>query len=424
MLLNVAGELLSVIVPVYNTDKYLNECMESIINQTYKNMEIILVDDGSDDDSGKICDEYAKKDIRIKVIHQKNNGAVLARMYALKIAKGRYVTFVDSDDFIALDLFENLMQPLIDNKDVDISMSPITVYESGKYIFYYEKNIPTKINNYVAGRLIYGRKYAGWSLYAKIYKTKLFKNIRISNVTNAYGEDIEFNWKLLKKAKKVYYIPFSGYYYRQNSKSMMHKEISLARFGIFERLVNAFLDKEVKDYKLKTIIGESACNAGIKLINDYLKIKSDYYSIKGYQKLLRKIFFMCYKNLTLSEVKLCKMALFKGYKLHNSIKKKTNNIINVYMQLREISKNIFIYGAGLIGKDIASFLDVSDLAYIGFVVSKKNDKEMVFSLDEIQKKYKDDCAFLLAMNEKNTEEVKKQLKGNNYLCVGEYSIYY
>ena len=92
--------VISVIVPVYNAEKYIRACLDSIVNQTYKNLEIILVDDGSTDGSGAICDEYADKDVRIKVIHSTNKGVTAARINAFKTSSGDYITFVDTDDFL------------------------------------------------------------------------------------------------------------------------------------------------------------------------------------------------------------------------------------------------------------------------------------------------------------------------------------
>ena len=105
-------ELISIIVPIYNVEKYIHKCIESIINQTYKNLEIILVDDGSPDNCGNICEEYAKNDSRIKVIHKENNGLSSARNAGLEICKGDYIGFVDSDDYIELNMYEVLINAL------------------------------------------------------------------------------------------------------------------------------------------------------------------------------------------------------------------------------------------------------------------------------------------------------------------------
>ena len=112
-------ELISVIVPVYNVESYIAECIESIQNQTYMNLEIILVNDGSTDASGDICDQYAAYDERIKVIHQENGGLSAARNTGIEAANGDYISFVDSDDYIRLTLFEDMLQ-LLKEYDLDI----------------------------------------------------------------------------------------------------------------------------------------------------------------------------------------------------------------------------------------------------------------------------------------------------------------
>lgn len=103
------GPLLSIIIPIYNVEKYLKQCIDSVRNQTYQNLEIILVDDGASDDSGAICDEYASTDRRIKVIHKINAGQAEARNTGLEVATGDYITFVDSDDWLDLNLYESIM---------------------------------------------------------------------------------------------------------------------------------------------------------------------------------------------------------------------------------------------------------------------------------------------------------------------------
>ena len=114
--------LITVIVPVYNVEKYINRCIESIINQTYKNLEILFVDDGTPDNSAKICQDYADKDSRITVLHKKNGGLSDARNFALDVMKGEFVTFIDSDDYVSIYYIENLYNSLSkDNADMSIS---------------------------------------------------------------------------------------------------------------------------------------------------------------------------------------------------------------------------------------------------------------------------------------------------------------
>ncbi len=108
-------EKISIIVPIYNVDKYLKRCLDSIINQTYKNIEILLIDDGSPDDCGAICDEYAKKDKRIKVIHKKNGGLSDARNYGIEASRGDYIMFIDSDDYISKNMCKILLKNALEN---------------------------------------------------------------------------------------------------------------------------------------------------------------------------------------------------------------------------------------------------------------------------------------------------------------------
>ena len=129
-------ERISVIVPIYNTEKYLARCIESILCQTYTNLEIILVDDGSTDKSGDICDFYARKDNRVKVVHKKNGGLSDARNYGLKYATGEYISFVDSDDYITENLYTDLL-PYMEQKYDMIKFKIAKVDEQGNVL---EKN--------------------------------------------------------------------------------------------------------------------------------------------------------------------------------------------------------------------------------------------------------------------------------------------
>ena len=132
-------KLISIIVPVYNSEKYLEKCISSILNQTYKNIEIIIVDDGSKDKSVEICDNFSKNNKNIKVFHKKNEGVSIARNYGISKAKGDYILFIDSDDTIAKEMIYSLYNNLVDN-DADISMcNIIRIDENGEYVDEFNK---------------------------------------------------------------------------------------------------------------------------------------------------------------------------------------------------------------------------------------------------------------------------------------------
>ena len=224
------SDLISVIVPVYNVEDYLDRCINSIINQTYNNLEIILVDDGSTDSSGKMCDDYALKDDRIKVLHKENGGVSSARNAGLDIASGDYIGFVDSDDYIACDMYETLFENAIIN-DADISMCQIQKqYLNGNYSHPVEhENCMLDKYEIMSGFFEEGFiKDIMYSVYDKIYKQELLENIRFKEYY--MGEDILFSFQTIIKAQKAYYDNKIGYYYILRENSAMTSNFSVKRF--------------------------------------------------------------------------------------------------------------------------------------------------------------------------------------------------
>lgn len=222
-------DLITIVVPVYKVEQYLEKCINSIINQTYENLEIILVDDGSPDNCGKMCDEYAEKDTRIKVLHKKNGGLSDARNAGIEIAKGRYISFVDSDDYITEDYVEFLYNLLLDN-EVKVSICSHTViYDTGLTL---EKAtneynvIPAKT---AIERILYdeGLDTSAW---AKLYETALFKDIKYPK--GKLFEDSATTCKILSLCDKVAIGSESKYFYliRNNSitkTSFSHNKMDL-----------------------------------------------------------------------------------------------------------------------------------------------------------------------------------------------------
>ena len=213
--------LISVIVPVYKVERYLSRCIESVLQQTYKNFELILVDDGSPDNCGLICDEYAKVDNRIKTIHKANGGVSSARNRGIEVSKGEFIYFIDSDDWIpnnSLQLHVNAMQTnsveltiaSSEHRSLKITVGPF----KNELIDLYDENLDLN------GILLKG--YAPWNiLYSKEIIQK--NNIRFSEGMK-YGEDTLFVREYLKYTKKIYTSSDIGYYYnRLNEKAATTK---------------------------------------------------------------------------------------------------------------------------------------------------------------------------------------------------------
>lgn len=205
--------LISVIVPIYNVEKYLNRCIDSILNQTYKNLEVILVDDGSTDNSINIIKSY--NDDRIKIYSKKNGGLSDARNYGLDKANGNYVSFIDSDDFIELDMFEKMVQHLID-RDVDIVVCDMKyLYDDGSTSF-------ASGGNFVCGNVLENPDLILMNNSAcnKLYKIEMFNDIKFPK--GKYYEDLATIPILLYKAKKIIKIDEPFYIYFQRKGSIAH----------------------------------------------------------------------------------------------------------------------------------------------------------------------------------------------------------
>ena len=243
----------SVIVPVYNVEKYLVKCLDSIINQTYKDIEIILVDDGSTDNSGKICDKYALKDERIYVIHNSNSGVSYARNCGINKAKGKYILFIDSDDFIDKNYVQELMFP-IQREDYDLVICNVND-------FYIDKNINECRN--IKEELLIGNFFDDyWYLInllrvpvVKLYKTDIIKTYNILFPENIVsGEDQIFNFKYYNFVRKYKFINKALYNYFHRENNSLSKIRTLKTFEMLKEklyIERDFLEtKKVKNREL------------------------------------------------------------------------------------------------------------------------------------------------------------------------------
>lgn len=223
-------ELISVIVPVYNVEKYIEECINSILCQTYQNFELILVDDGSKDRSGEICDEYANKDERIIVIHKENEGLSKTRNKGIEIAKGEYISFIDSDDYVEKDFLEVLYKLIKENNALVAQCGYVTTGENRQ-----EDN---SIQIYTGKQMIVDIYTILWIpntvVWNKLYKTELVKNNKFKE--SKIHEDEFFSWKIFYKVDKVPVTKRQLYNYRKVEQSITNKKYSIERLSYIEAL--------------------------------------------------------------------------------------------------------------------------------------------------------------------------------------------
>lgn len=250
-------ELISIIVPIYNVEKYIHRCVDSIINQTYKNIEIILVDDGSLDNSGTICNEYKKRDKRINVIHKNNGGLGFARNSGLDIASGKYVTFIDGDDYIGSAHIEK-MYTLIKETNSDTCIGGHTRMYSNREEKrlnvcsgnIYRNNVKEQILPRMCGANVYGKDYIEMSVCMVLFSNEIIQNnnLRFVSEREYISEDLVFDFEYYPLAKSVVISDIVDYYYCDNAGSLTTKYRG-------DRFQN-----QIKLYKL---LSEKADNLGI-----------------------------------------------------------------------------------------------------------------------------------------------------------------
>ena len=244
-------ELISVVVPVYNTKVYIALSIESILAQTYPHLELILIDDGSVDGSGHICDQYAAKDPRVKVIHQNNRGVSHARNVGLNEASGEYIAFVDADDSIAPVYLESLHR-LLKDKDAEIAVCDVEyVFESKKDLDirpYQTDEFEVVSGSEAAQRMLY-QKVINSGPFAKLFRRELFKFIAFSEDI-AIGEDLEVNYKLFLKSNKVAINLSKNYFYLQRAGSAMQSSFSIKRRDSIKVLKELLTNAKLKQPEL------------------------------------------------------------------------------------------------------------------------------------------------------------------------------
>lgn len=240
--------LFSIIVPVYNVEKYINKCVNSILEQTFTDFEIILVDDGSPDNCPAICDEYAKKDARVKVIHKKNGGLINARKSGLEIAGGEYIGFVDGDDWIEPDTYENFAK-MIKKYAPDIVLSDF-YFDNGKELanstqlfeqeFYDKSALKEKLYPKMLFSGIYYKFGVNPCCWSKVYKKELIeKNLPQVEGRIKMGEDAAFTYPCLLDAESAATVKKPSYHYIQNPQSMTNsynKDLKNIIFLPYERI--------------------------------------------------------------------------------------------------------------------------------------------------------------------------------------------
>lgn len=293
-------ELVTIIVPVYNVEKYIERCVKSLLNQSYQNIEILLIDDGSTDSSGKKCDVYAAKDKRIKIYHKENEGLGLTRNYGISKAQGQFLIFVDSDDYITENTVEILM-----NKEhecnADIIISNYYYKEEAQKVIipeklYKDNEIHDFLLVHTMGNSPQVLDALSYTAYGKLYKKSLFDdyNLCFPSERKLIWEDLVFNTEAFSKCKSIYVMHYPTYYYCFNESSLTHKYIE-GKLTMIMVLYN-YMCEQIKKLKLNGEAQQRLDTNFIGHIRTCIKLEVFYSKQNGKLKALNNISSICKRD--------------------------------------------------------------------------------------------------------------------------------
>lgn len=289
--------MISVIVPIYNVADYLNDCIQSILNSTYKDLEIILVDDGSKDNSGQICDKYAAEDVRCKVFHTENGGVSAARNYGLAQATGDFIAFVDGDDFIHPQMYEFLYSALEENPNADFSLCQFISFHVGDTLIQQSFHYSSVKKQAIGKSQMVSRMFGSWKddsviyivAWNKLYRSKFLQNLQFEECP--ISEDLIFNTAVSTRMSQAILVDAPLYYYVQRSGSIIHQGITkkyIDQIDVYDRCYN-LLKTESPELRnvclqkcIKTILN-TLCEARNTPLYDYAKEHSKAY-LRSYRR--------------------------------------------------------------------------------------------------------------------------------------------
>jgi len=278
--------MISIIVPVYNVEKYLDRCIISILKQSFKNWELILLDDGSTDKSGEICDKYKHFDDRIRVIHKKNTGVSSTRNIGIDLSRGEYITFIDSDDWVELDYLE-LMYKAIKEMNVNVIVSGCVYEDKNGLKNPFKKGKPIIYNRNEAQKEFLKQDRFIWTICDKLYKAELLKKIKL-NAHLKIAEDMLLFWNIISNIERVGYVPLYKYHYDRVASETMNSNFEKKWFDPLR--IKELIYYDAKNISLEHKLLAKSIYVGelVGLSKKVLTYGKKYYLLRILQSKIRK----------------------------------------------------------------------------------------------------------------------------------------
>lgn len=405
---------LSIIIPIYNTEKYLERCVRSVVSLYGPVFEVILVDDGSSDSSGELCDKFAYQYENIRVFHKSNEGVVSARNMGLQAAKGKYVTFVDADDWVREDFLCEAVDRLEDETGIDIVAGCMVrgLHDGSFKSIFPKEQEECILTGEDAREALFRREHFGWELCGKVYRKKLFDGWKADESVRIC-EDLDASWELFKRAAKVLYIPALFYYYFWNEVSVTsgYHYLEAKSYLVFERILDSC--GEVSAY-MKEALTDNYIKSLINLVRESYYQKRDKKEIEDYQK---KLNAMC---PMLSESRLQDVrAMCSGYQYTlDYLDGFWKYIDERFREIYGVNKSVYYWGTGAVSDYVSRIASQLGFACDGYIVSegelrKKNfyGKKVLYLSD---REIKRTDAIILLVKRESQEIIYENLLREGY----------
>ena len=404
---------LTITIPVYNTEKYLATCIESVLKQSFADWELILVDDGSVDASLHICAKYSHQDKRIKIIRQEHQGIGAARVAGIKASSGKYIAFMDSDDWMDESAFENLMHPFELDNNIDISICSFVFYKKHGYTYICrEQSTEYKIytSNEALEIMFSGEEY-NWSMSGKVYKIELFeKNKQLySTWPSGYGEDTYINWRIFNSAEYVAYIPMPYYHYRYNPTSTMNQPLSYKKLIYLDIWQDILCDIEDINSKLAQNVLDVVFSSGVSVLMEFME-KGVFRNEQWYKcRDVLTQYLDVYHKKNDNRIKNCYDRLMLT---DEELKKRKEDYVNKLREFCDSHQKIYIYGAGKIAEELANVIEDENLKFVGFLVSSIGSNARQLAGHDVYEMcpeiFKDEkkIGIVMGLSERNFEQVR------------------
>lgn len=420
--------MLSIIVPVCNTVSYLPRCIESLQQQTIHDFEILLVDNGSADASLSICQAYAKQDARIRVFEESRKGAAYARETGIRAARGEFLTFVDSDDWIDADMYEQMLAEMKAEEATDIVVGGFVKNVNGADHDDGPRHSRRRDDARTAIGILLDAEIYGCILCDKLYRSSLFEHLPPLSDYAPFAEDLELNLLLFQRARYVTFLPIYGYHYFMRPDSVSHRAFSVDFVHRVRRLrfLRSFF--RVDEQELRQRMDVLTFKAALSFLQGMMTQNAfeapEFEEVQGILKESGNTLGMKVPSQLLASLEQCRED--RDNRRHQMRKA-------VYQALQEKGKKkVYLYGAGLIGRETAMALRECSAVLKGFVISRKCGAMKsvaglpVVSFGALSKEEREQSLFGIAMSRKHLEEIQGMLAaaGVSYVNLGQYSYSY